>query len=258
MTQERTFSPLTDTNCSGTSTATSSSCNGGLTFPEQLPEHVSLTKLLGCSMCETGLLCGCGNMRISVSEAAVACPLVELPQNELSLPSTSSQILINTTTELPVSTSYLPSIPASDQQDLQNLLFTNATNLLPFTKPDGTNKVTRKCVRCKCPNCLSGQKGTSDKPKQHICHIPSCGKVYGKTSHLKAHLLFHAGQRPFACNWRNCNRSFTRSDELQRHLRTHTGEKRFGCEECGKRFTRSDHLSKHMQTHRKNKEVKCK
>jgi len=112
------------------------------------------------------------------------------------------------------------------------------------------SSVTRRCRRCKCPNCVSGQQSEPNKPKQHICHIPGCGKVYGKTSHLKAHLRWHAGLRPFVCNWLFCNKSFTRSDELQRHLRTHTGEKRFACKECGKRFTRSDHLSKHMKTHR--------
>ncbi|CAO2597064.1 Transcription factor Sp3, partial [Lemmus lemmus] len=61
------------------------------------------------------------------------------------------------------------------------------------------------------------------KKKQHICHIPGCGKVYGKTSHLRAHLRWHSGERPFICNWMFCGKRFTRSDELQRHRRTHTG-----------------------------------
>ncbi|MEE6471758.1 hypothetical protein FKM82_009359 [Ascaphus truei] len=116
---------------------------------------------------------------------------------------------------------------------------------------------TRRCRRCKCPNCQASPSNEEPgKKKLHICHLPGCGKVYGKTSHLKAHLRWHAGERPFVCNWMFCGKSFTRSDELQRHLRTHTGEKRFGCQECGKRFMRSDHLSKHAKTHQ-NKKLKC-
>ncbi|MBN3307207.1 SP5 factor, partial [Amia calva] len=119
---------------------------------------------------------------------------------------------------------------------------------------------TRRCRRCKCPNCQSSASGGGGqqldelgKKKLHICHIPECGKVYKKTSHLKAHLRWHAGERPFVCNWLFCGKSFTRSDELQRHLRTHTGEKRFCCQECGKRFMRSDHLAKHVKTHQNKK-----
>lgn len=54
-----------------------------------------------------------------------------------------------------------------------------------------------------------------NKRKIHICHHQGCGKVYGKTSHLRAHLRWHSGDRPFVCTWYYCGKRFTRSDELQ-------------------------------------------
>ncbi|XP_055474256.1 transcription factor Sp1 isoform X3 [Psammomys obesus] len=124
----------------------------------------------------------------------------------------------------------------------------------PDPQPQAGRRTRREA--CTCPYCKDSEgrsSGDPGKKKQHICHIQGCGKVYGKTSHLRAHLRWHTGERPFMCNWTYCGKRFTRSDELQRHKRTHTGEKKFACPECPKRFMRSDHLSKHIKTHQNKK-----
>ena len=80
------------------------------------------------------------------------------------------------------------------------------------TDTAGPEKSKRK-KRCKCPNCATGSNDCSDSKdrKKHVCHVEGCGKLYGKTSHLKAHLRWHVGERPFVCSHQSCGKTFTRS-----------------------------------------------
>ncbi|XP_054472955.1 Krueppel-like factor 15 [Anoplopoma fimbria] len=168
-----------------------------------------------------------------------------------------------------------PPTPASDIKIAQLLVNIQGQTfaLVPHILPSSSLNVSSKFVRiapvpiaakplgleeCSAGHgsgiLVGGQKfqknPVADLIKMHKCTFPGCTKMYTKSSHLKAHLRRHTGEKPFACNWQGCGWRFSRSDELSRHRRSHSGVKPYQCPVCEKRFARSDHLSKHIKVHR--------
>ncbi|KAK7100097.1 Krueppel-like factor 8 [Littorina saxatilis] len=214
------------------------------------------------------VLTSTSNSRVSLSTSSTPPPPAILPNIPLLQISTASG---SVTLPVTVSTSsYSSGVPTSSQAPVVQVIVVNAMHssspisMAPQPVPLMGKVQTDYCPIAPAPSPLlptagvvrlTVEEGEATQPvdgkrrRMHVCEFKTCRKTYFKSSHLKAHIRTHTGEKPFICDWPDCGRTFARSDERSRHLRTHTGEKRFSCPSCDRKFMRSDHLAKHARRH---------
>ncbi|XP_039436521.1 zinc finger protein 431-like [Culex pipiens pallens] len=89
-----------------------------------------------------------------------------------------------------------------------------------------------------------------EMPGKFACQY--CDKTFGRTTHLRRHILTHTKEKQYQCTV--CSKAFARSDHLAKHESQHSGERPFKCELCDKSFKRAEHLRNHIESKHSDKE----
>ena len=89
-------------------------------------------------------------------------------------------------------------------------------------------------------------ESASESSKRRKFQCPRCPSVLYSKGHLKIHMRYHTGERPYKCDF--CDKCFAERSTLRKHEATHR-DPDFWCPFCRKGFCREDSLRVHVRYH---------
>lgn len=102
-------------------------------------------------------------------------------------------------------------------------------------------------------NMMESLAAEDTAKKPYVC--PTCGKAFGRISHMRRHQLLHTGEKPFGCEI--CHERFTRQENRDRHMVIHTKVRPYSCSVCQKGFTQLNRMKVHMMIHSGDRPFVC-
>ncbi|QSL65488.1 hypothetical protein MERGE_002800 [Pneumocystis wakefieldiae] len=94
--------------------------------------------------------------------------------------------------------------------------------------------------------------------QRYPCSFEGCHKAFQQQAHLRVHLRFHSGEKPFVCE--HYGKTFAQFCNLKAHQRRHTREKPYicTCPNCKKKFSQKGNLCAHQLIHKDIRPYVCR